>query len=144
MTLHFDKYAQEANEFMNKLAKDLGHPDERNRAGMILRAVMHTLRDRITISESFNVLAQLPMFLKAVYVENWKYSERPATYSKIEDFKNEVKKQQELYGEQDFNWQKSTEEIIHIVMDHLKQYISQGEIEDIMAQLPEELEELVR
>lgn len=145
MALNFNKYAQEGNEFLNKLAKDLGHPEEIGRAGIILRSVLHTLRDRITISESFNILSQLPMFLKAVYVEQWKYHDRPETYRKLEDFKNEVKKHQEQFGEQAFDWEMHTEEIIKTVLNRLKEdYINQGELEDIMSQLPEELEELVK
>ncbi len=144
MALNFDKYAQEGNEFINKLAEKLGHPEEKARTGIILRAVLHTLRDRITISESLNLLSQLPMFMKAIYVDNWKYSERPKTFNKLEDFKTEVKEHQVQYGEQAFEWQKSTEEIVSIVLSQLGIYISKGEAQDIMAQLPEELEEFFR
>ena len=143
MSLQFDRYAQDTNTFVSKLAKDLGHPEETGRTGIILRAVLHTLRDRITISESLNLLAQLPMFLKAVYVENWKYSERPKSYHKLDDFITEVKKHQEQFGESDFDWKISTREIVRIVMENLKPYISAGEREDLKAQLPEEMEEIV-
>lgn len=145
MALNFNKYAQEGNEFIHKLAKELGHPEELGRTGIVLRAVLHTLRDRITISESFNILSQLPMFLKAVYVEQWKYSDRPKTYRKVEDFKAEVKKHQEQFGEQAFDWEKPTEDIIKIVLKTLRDnYINEGELDDIMSQLPEELETLVK
>ena len=77
MAINFDKFAQEGNLFLKELAQQLGHPQEHARTGIILRAVLHTLRERITISESFNMLAQLPMFLKGIYVDNWKYSEKP-------------------------------------------------------------------
>jgi uncharacterized protein (DUF2267 family) len=144
MALHFEKYAQEGNIFIKNLANRLGHPEEHSQTGIILRAVLHTLRDRITIAESLNLISQLPMFLKAIYVDSWKYRERPMTYSKIEDFKAQVKKLQEQYGEQGFDWEKPTEDIIKIVFEQLKTYVSQGEIEDILAQLPKEIEELVK
>ena len=144
MALNFDKYAQEGNEFINKLAEKLGHPEEKSRTGIILRAVLHTLRDRITISESLNLLSQLPMFMKAIYVDNWKFSERPKTFNKLEDFKTEVKEHQARYGEHEFEWQKSTKEIVSIVLSQLGVYISEGEARDIMAQLPDEVEELFR
>ena len=52
--LPFDKYAQEAQAFLNKLSEDLGHKEEKQRTLIILRAVLHTVRDRITIAESFD------------------------------------------------------------------------------------------
>jgi uncharacterized protein (DUF2267 family) len=70
MSVDFDRYAQEGNELMNRLAEDLGHPNEVNRVGMMVRAVLHTLRDRISISESLDFMSQLPTALKGVYVED--------------------------------------------------------------------------
>jgi uncharacterized protein (DUF2267 family) len=75
MAINFNKYAEEGNLFVKNLAKSFGHPDEIGPTGIVLRAVLHTLRDRITISESLSLIAQLPMFLKAVYVDTWKFRE---------------------------------------------------------------------
>jgi uncharacterized protein (DUF2267 family) len=141
MTLHFDKYAQEGNEFVNILANELGHPQEKGRAGIILRAVLHTLRDRLTISESMDLLAQLPMFLKTVYVENWKYMEKPTRIATLDEFTNEVKKHQDQYGEYEFNWDEHTDKIVATVFKQLSEYISDGEALHIIAQLPKELEQ---
>ena len=144
MALKFDKYAQEGNLFVKNLAKSLDYPEEIGRTGIVLRAVLHTLRERITISESLNMIAQLPMFLKAVYVDNWKYREKPLALRKIEEFTAEVEKHQEQYGEYEFSWEKTTEEIIKIVLKELGNYISEGEFEDIIAQMPENIKELFR
>jgi uncharacterized protein (DUF2267 family) len=45
--LSFDKFAQEAHEYINELARELEHPEEKERVLIIWRAVMHTIRDRI-------------------------------------------------------------------------------------------------
>lgn len=139
MALNFEKYTQEANLFIKELARELGHEEETGTTGILLRAVMHTLRDRITISESFDILAQLPMYLKAVYVDNWKYLEKPLNINSVEEFKEEVKKRQEQYGERDFDWEEPTVELVGTVLHHLGQFITEGEAENIAAQLPEEL-----
>ncbi len=55
---------------MNYLATELGHPEEKERVLKIWRAVMHTIRDRIHLGESFQVIAALPMILKGIYVED--------------------------------------------------------------------------
>jgi uncharacterized protein (DUF2267 family) len=140
MALHFDKYAQEGNEFVKNLSEKLGHPDEIGRTGIILRAVLHTLRDRLIVSESLDLLAQLPMFLKAVYVENWKFLEKPTRITTLDEFTDEVKKHQYQYGEYEFSWEKPTKEIVAIVLNELGNYITEGETRHILAQLPKELE----
>ncbi len=141
MAINFNKYAEEGNLFVKNLAKTFGHPEEIGRTGIILRAVLHTLRERITVSESISMIAQLPMFLKAIYVDTWKYREKPVRLNK-EAFLKEVERHQDQYGEYEFSWDKSTEEIVKIVLKELGAYITKGELEDILAQLPEDVKEL--
>jgi uncharacterized protein (DUF2267 family) len=144
MALHFEKYAQEGQHFINRLAEEFGHPEEKGRAGIVLRAVMHTLRERITMAQSLHILAQLPMALKAVYVDNWKYLDTPIRLSSREDFIGEVEMHQRQYGERDFNWNKSTEELIQVVIGALSEFISEGEYEHFTSQLPNELRMMFR
>ena len=139
MAINFDKYAQEGNAYINSLAQKLGHPEEKSRTGILVRAVLHALRDRITIAESLNLMAQLPAFLKAVYVDNWKYKEKPDSLRDRQDFLSKVEENQQMYGEQQFSWNKSTEELTGIVLESLHGYLTEGEIEDIIAQLPDDL-----
>lgn len=143
MALNFEKYAQEGNEFLNELARELGHPEERDAASRILRAVLHNLRDRIEIAESFNLLSQLPMFLKAVYVEQWRYHEKPQRIKSMEAFKEEVKKEQAGLGEREFGWDISTEDIIKTVIHCLGKYVTPGQLQHIKANLPQELKEII-
>ncbi len=142
MTHNFEKYTGEANTFMSELAQKLGHPEEKGRVYIVLRAVLHSLRDRITISESLDLLAQLPMYLKAIYVDNWKYREKPVRLNTIEEFTKHVEEEQGHYGETEFPWEKSTEEIIQITLGLLSQYITRGELEDILAQVPDNIKPL--
>ncbi len=143
MAISFEKFAQEGNEYLNELAADLGHPNEKGQTSILLRAVLHALRDRITISQSFHLLAQLPMFLKGIYVEQWKYREKPLALDSLEAFKDAVKKEQAKFGEREFNWNQSTEELIRMVFTSLgTRYLTEGELEDIVSQMPEDLKEL--
>lgn len=141
MSLNFEKYANEGNAFIKELARNLDHSDEIARTGIILKAVLHTLRERLSIGESLNLVSQLPMFLKGIYVDNWEYKEKSDIKS-IEDFKDEVKRLQDLYGEQKFDWEIPTEEIIRIVISSLGKYISDGEMEHIITQMPKNLKVL--
>jgi uncharacterized protein (DUF2267 family) len=144
MALNFEKYAQEGNTFIKMLAGNLGHPEETGRTGIILRAVMHTLRDLLSFGESLNMISQLPMFLKGLYVDGWEYREKPADIRSKEDFYKEVERYQDQYGEQKFDWDKSTADIVHGVLSSLRKYISEGEMQDISVQMPKAIKELFR
>lgn len=142
--LNFEKFAQEAHEYINQLATDLGHPEEKERTLRIWRAVMHSIRDRIHFGESFQVMDPLPMILKGIYVQNWKYTEKPPKdFETVEEFKNEVKKLQDQYGEEDFPWSKSTEEIISITINSLKRFLNENQLQHLKDQMPKEVKELV-
>jgi len=141
MSINFNKYAEEGNAFINHLAKNLGHPEETGRTGIILRAVLHALRERLTIPESFNLLSQLPMFIKVIYVEGWKYRETPEKFNKNE-FLEEIKRNQDQLGENEFPWQESTKKIVKNVINEIRSFVSKGEIDDILAQLPDDFREL--
>lgn len=141
----FDKFAQEGNEFLHELAKDLGHPEELDKTMILLRACLHTLRDRITIGESFDLLSQLPLVLKGVYTEHWKYRETPKKYSTYDEFINAIKEEQRLHGETEFDWPESTEELTNTVFSTLhRRYLSEGQLEHIINNLPKEIQEHLR
>lgn len=140
----FDKFYQEANSYLRQLAEDLGHPDEYQRSLMIWRSVMHTIRDRIHLGESFDIMSSLPMVFKGIYADNWQYHEKPPlAYSTIEEMKKEVKLRQQQQGERDFDWDSSTENIISSTIHSLRHYLSDDHLEHLKGQLPNEVKELV-
>ncbi|AHM61547.1 hypothetical protein D770_16465 [Flammeovirgaceae bacterium 311] len=145
MALDFNKFAQEGNTFINKLSENLGHTSQEDRGQVtrILKAVMHTLRDSLEFHENLHVISQLPMALKAVWVDQWEYKEKPHRPRSIEEFEDIVKSYQRLYGEQNFDWGKGTDQIVRITIESLKEYITLGEAIHVMGQLPKEVQELM-
>lgn len=139
MGLSFDKYAQEANAFINELSADLGHPESKEQTAIILRAVLHVVRDRISISESLDLLAQLPMFLKAIYVDQWKFRETPKKWHTVESFKEEIKEAQTRFGETSFDWSERTDEIAQTVINALKKYLTGGQLAHLQDNMPSDL-----
>ena len=71
MALNFNQYATEGNTFLKEYTKEMNLGKDRDKAGRILAAILHSLRDIISTEESLQFIAQLPMFLKAVYVNGW-------------------------------------------------------------------------
>ena len=140
--LNFETFAQDAHKYVNDLAQELGHPGEKERVLKIWRAVMHTVRDRIHLGESFQVISPLPMIFKGIYVEDWKYSETPPLqYDTLEEMKTEVKNLQARYGEKDFPWEKSTEEIISVTLNSLRRFLQGSQVDQIIDQMPKEIKE---
>ena len=143
MALDFNKFAAKGNEFIKELANQLGHPEDKAKAGRILKVVLHAIRNRITVEENMQFMSQLPMFLKAVYVDGWKISPKPDRIKHPEDFFKEVKALDQPTGDYDFPDDDATENAVITVFIVLRNYVSLGELEDITAQLPKELKYLV-
>ena len=141
---HFEKYAQEANTFINRLAKSLGHPEEKEQTLIALRAVLQTLRDRQSIEENLDALSQLPMFLKSLYVEQWTATGKQDKFKTLEDFLDEIEKTQQGFGEREFNWNISTREIAIVVLQELREYWTEGQWNHIEENMPEEIAEFFR
>ncbi|QEC53895.1 uncharacterized protein (DUF2267 family) [Anseongella ginsenosidimutans] len=139
--LNFDKYAQEGNLFMHELGEMLNHPGEQDRAqaGRLLRAVLHTLREHISVGQSLNLIAQFPMFLKAIYVDQWKLSADRERIKTMEEFTGEVENKQREEGEVNFDWNEPTSTLVEKVLISLGKYVSAGELSDVEAELPGEI-----
>ncbi|PRY11343.1 uncharacterized protein (DUF2267 family) [Pontibacter ummariensis] len=143
MATYFDKFSQEANEYIKHLAENMGHPGEEEKTLIVVRAVLHALRDRITISESFHVLSQLPMILRGIYVDQWQYREEPLKIENLEAFKEVVKQEQAKYGETEFDWGQHTEDLISMVLTSLgTRYLTEGQLQHIATQMPKDLQPL--
>lgn len=141
---NFDKYAHEAHKYFNELAEVYGHPDEQVRASMIWRAVMHVLRDRMHPGEVLDLISPLPLILKGMMLEGWKYREKPLyDYTTIEQMKTLVKAHQNELGEYEFNWEEPTADLISLTLDSLKRYVPESQMNHIRGQLPKEVQELV-
>jgi uncharacterized protein (DUF2267 family) len=143
MPINFEKFTAEGHELINELSASIGHPNEKARTGILLRSVLHVLRDSITIPQSFNLFSQLPMYLKGLYVEQWHYKEKPERIKTLKEFSDKVELQQRKYGEKDFDWSEKTEELTKktlCVLNH--KYLSPGQVHDIVAELPLEIKEL--
>jgi uncharacterized protein (DUF2267 family) len=143
MALNFNKIAAKGNEFMNDLARELSYPEDSKRAGRVLKSILHALRNQLTTEESVQLMAQLPLFLKAVYVENWTLRKNDKKPKKIEDFFHEIRKIDKQTAVYDFKTDDDIDNAISVVFMSLRRYVSLGEMEDIKAVLPKNLKYMV-
>lgn len=140
--MDFNQYAATGNRILKEIAEELGFNDNTDLAGRMLRAVLHTLRERLTIQESFQLMAQLPFVLKGLYVEGWKYQEKPYRIKHVGEFIKNVINEDFPAGHHDISTAKDGENAIMAVLKVLRHHISEGEVQDILATMPEELHPL--
>lgn len=142
MALDFEKYASKGNEFVKLVAEDLKVP--RDKAGRIIRAVLHALRNRLSHEESFQLLAQFPMALKGVYVDGWKFDKDFNRISHINEFLDEVRKEDGGLAGYDFGNNAKAKIAVATVFKTMNYFVSEGEMNDIIDVMPEELKLFIK
>lgn len=132
----FDSTVQTTNTWLGELMDELGW-DDRQRAYHAMRAVLHGLRDRLTVDEGAHLSAQLPMLIRGIYYEGW----RPAELPSKERTKNAFF--QHIASELDTDLAGAdTEQITRAVFEIVQSHITPGEADNVKLCLPAELKEL--
>ena len=104
---------------------------------MRLRAVLHTIRDRLTIEEVADLGAQLPMLVRGIYYEGWKPGHHPIKKSrKREEFLAPIGDAFRDHPEV------SPEGVLWAVFKVMERHITAGEINDVKQILPESVRAL--
>ncbi|WNH13103.1 DUF2267 domain-containing protein [Thalassobellus suaedae] len=143
MSLNFNQYAVEGNTFIKQYAKELCIPEDPERAGRILSSILHGLRSIISVEESLQFIAQLPMFLKAVYVNGWSIKTNKKRVKDMEEFIDLIRSIDGKTFLYDFESDEITEDYIYSTFLILRKYVSSGEMDDIRGGLPKRLKGLI-
>lgn len=96
------------------------------------KAVLQTLRDRLTPDEARHAAAQLPAELKRMWMTDDRRDRRPLKLHRRE-FYDRVKRQADLPTV------RKAELVTDAVFAALKEQLSEGEADDILTQLPRDL-----
>ncbi len=144
MGFNFDQYTAEGNAFLNDYAKQLSMENDRDRAGRVMTSILYALRDIISPAESMQLIAQLPMFIKAIYVSGWAMGKKRTRVKNLTDFIQLMKKHDGTAANNDFGYEDdAAENFIRTTFLFLKRYVSQGELEDIRDVLPKDLKNII-
>jgi uncharacterized protein (DUF2267 family) len=120
--------------FYRTVAKT-GHQQDRAVVKRATAAVLRALRDRLTTDEADQLFAQLPEELKEIWDEG-EEAERQPIKMKREEFYERIVRDAGLPSKREARW------MTLAVFAALKEQISPGEAQDVMAQLPKDLKEL--
>jgi uncharacterized protein (DUF2267 family) len=128
----FDQTLQKTNIWLKEIMEDLG-PD-RQRAYHALRAVLHTLRDRLTVEEAAHLSAQLPLLVRGIYFEGWHPAHKPTTERSQEDFLEQVSTR--LQGVEPINPEAATRSVFKVI----KENVTDTEVAHVRDMLPKRLQ----
>lgn len=127
-----DRSVEKAHVWLDEVARALG-TDDRRQAYRVLRAYLHALRDRLTVDEAAQLAAQLPDLIRGIYYEDWNPSSTPVKYRGLSDFLDRMAADAGLDGETAASY------AVGAAAEVLRRHVSPGEIDDVRAQLPEDL-----
>jgi uncharacterized protein (DUF2267 family) len=129
----FDQSLETTREWLQAVQEQMGLDDEQ-RAFRVLRAVLQTLRDRLTVEEAAQFAAQLPMLLQGVYYHGWTPTGKPLKIRSRQEFLDRVA--EGLLRRHD------PEEACRTVFRVLEDRMPGGVLEDVKRILPESIRDL--
>ena len=129
-----DETVHQTYSWLNEIAGELGA--DRHGALNSLRAVLHAVRDRLSIDESAQLAAQLPMLVRGMYYEGWDPG-RTANGRDLDLFLAQVGREAH-FERADAEWAS------HAVGLVLSKHVSHGEMEDVLRSLPKPTRELLQ
>jgi uncharacterized protein (DUF2267 family) len=105
----------------------------------VLRAVLHAVRDRLTVEEATHLAAQLPMLVRGFYYEGWRPALAPNEFETAEAFFRRV---EESLGGAPAATEVDVRDGTRAVLEFLVDRMDPGEMSHVIGQLPSEIQEL--
>lgn len=122
-------------EWIDDLLAAYDFADE-NDAFVVLRATLKALRDRIPSGEAQQLGTQLPALFRGFYYEGWEIGRAPSKERTLDDFLSHVKAH--LMGHDDIDLEMAVPSALQVIFAK----IDQGEAQEVIRILPEEVREL--
>lgn len=130
----FDKTLQTTNTWLKEIGEQIG-PD-RQRCYQALRAVLFSLRDRLTPDEAAQLAAQLPMLVRGIYYEGYRPAGKPERIRSRDEFLQKIGEHLEQTRPL------GADEAARAVFKVLDHYLDPGEMADVKQSLPQEIRTL--
>jgi uncharacterized protein (DUF2267 family) len=132
-----DHTVHETGAWLDDLAGD-GPFANREQAYSWLRAVLHSLRDRLNVDEATHLAAQLPMLVRGFYYEGWRPALAPNAEETPREFYASVAESLQGAGPDD----PDVEAAVRAVFALLQRRLTGGQVRHVLSQLPSGIQEL--
>jgi uncharacterized protein (DUF2267 family) len=123
---------QTTQEWLKQIRDYADLPDEEH-AYSVLRAVLHQLRDRLTLQEAFDLAAQLPILVRGIYFEGYQPAQQHRKIRDKQIFLNGVATRLQPH-------RIPPDGAVRAVFATLSSRCDPGEIADVVDQLPSDLQ----
>ena len=131
----FDTTIQKTNLWLHEIMDEM-HSEDKRRAYVALRAVLHTLRDHLRVEDAVQLSAQLPLLIRGIYYDGWQPKGTPVKEKHLQAFLDHIS----MYFKNEVDL--DPQAVAAAVFRVLDRHISQGEIQDIRHLLPRHIREL--
>ena len=131
----FDHAVHNANAWLADVARALGTED-RHFAYRVIRAWLHTLRDRLTVDSAVQFGAQLPELLRGIYYDGWEPSRVPVKFG-ADEYPFRFAELARIPPE-------NVPQVASATSDALQQHLSPGQLESALAQLPTRVRSMIQ
>lgn len=130
----FDTTVQKTENWLREISERIGGVD-RYQAYHALRAVLITVRDRLTVEEAADFSAQLPILVRGVFFDGWRPATVPVKMRSKEEFLSHV-------GSYYKNAPVDLERITRAVLQVIKRHVTKGEVDQVVSQMPDNIRTL--
>jgi uncharacterized protein (DUF2267 family) len=131
-----ERSIHKTNQWLSELAAELGSED-REEAWRVLRAYLQLLRDQVTVDEAAQLAAQLPLVLRGAFYEGFDPGHQPAKLRDRDQFLARLAERAQLSDPTE------AAQVAEAATRVLRRHVTAGELDDVLAQLPTELREVL-
>jgi uncharacterized protein (DUF2267 family) len=128
-----DKSLQTTNIWLKEIMQSEAVGSDRQLAWRVLGAVLHTLRDRLSVEQVAHLGAELPIVVRGVYYDQWHPAGKPDRERRAEEFVGRVATA--LLDTRQIDADKATRTVFRVMNRH----ISAGRLDKVRQSLPEDI-----
>lgn len=130
-----DSTVQKTYEWLRDVREGL-QIDDSHLAYQTLRAVLHTLRDRLSPEQAADLGAQLPLLVRGIYYEGWKPTGKPLKIRSQEEFFDAI------MAHHHSKITLKPQRLATVVFEVIEKHVTPGEVEKVCGDLPREIRHL--
>jgi uncharacterized protein (DUF2267 family) len=132
-----ERTVQKTNLWLHGIRDDLRVQDERV-AYHALRAVLHAIRDRLSVEDAAALGAQLPLLVRGIYYEGWHAHGKPLRLRKAEEFLELVQRNLAQDAELELEPRRALDAVAGVLQAHM----DPGAVEKLFHALPPDVQTL--
>lgn len=126
---------EETHQWLEELQRE-GSFETEQQAYSYLRAVLHAVRDRLTVEEASHFAAELPMLVRGFYYEGWRPALAPNDHRKTEDdFLEAVQESLRSAETPIAELRNAVQAVLRLLTNHMEE----GQIRHAREQMPAEM-----